>query len=911
MDVDASWPEPLALESDNAAQNMSELEADVGADEMEVGADVESDVGSDVESDVDSDGSLKFPCAVVGGDNEDLNNHMDSEEEEDEYVMPLPTSLLSLREELLGGYKCPLTAPDMDPIQQVLTPSQELSLKHYVAWKKSNGTVQAFNLHADVLKEASGLEILSIYSCRQLAAKLTELKPEKVDVCPNNCIAYTGQFKEMTSCPYKRPGEGKVCGLQRYLPKRTTTSKSKPQAQMLYLPVMATIRAMFANADTSQLMRHRDRCLQEALRVTAEAAGTFSDFSSSTVHMHHFTNLKLFQEPRDVAFAISSDGAQLTMKKKSDTWLLLLLLLNLPPNIHYKTGGVIINFATPGPNPPGNLESFIYTLFQNMAKASEGIWMWDAVESSYFVNKAYICLVLGDMLGSAKLNGMAGHTAIYGDRFSMVKAAKSSRAKGAKALYYPMNPPSNAEYNPGRPEAYNLDDLPIRNEEDYWRVIGEIQSASSETARAAITKRTGVLRLPLCAASLAYTHPTFYPMDSFHLLFENNAAFIWDLITSLDSKNEEFYVSVPKATKFGQKVTDSMKTLPSSFCGPIRDPHLKRQSQYKIYEWMGLVFWYMVPLGIELGFHPAFLKTYSHFVEAVEFVMTIKERNVEEINELHNTVKKFLEGFEKLFIHNDPTKISRLRLCVFQLIHLPRHVMWYGSVRVGSQATCERTLGEMSHKIHSKKAPFANLANIIYEGELVKLLLLYYPSLNLVNDKPLHGTRFIQKINVRKSERGMVHEHLRAICDWLNIDFNLDLEVQRYGKYCLPGGNVLRSRLSETLGRSPGRSARYFEAVKSGVGIFGEALAFFSITEQNQDVLIYKPLVNVKKVLCTLRGEWKESVDVIPVSSICHLVGIISFDTKVYILRKHPGLNLLSEGEQGLHDGSDEIVEDE
>ncbi|KIL53929.1 hypothetical protein M378DRAFT_53753, partial [Amanita muscaria Koide BX008] len=55
-----------------------------------------------------------------------------------------------------------------------------------------------------------------------------------------------------------------------------------------------------------------------------------------------------------------------------------------------------------------------------MAKANEGIWMWDAVDSSYFVCHASICMILGDMLGSAKLNGMAGHSAVHGDRFSMV-----------------------------------------------------------------------------------------------------------------------------------------------------------------------------------------------------------------------------------------------------------------------------------------------------------------------------------------------------------------------------------------------------------------------------------------------------------------------------------------------------------
>src|SRR5215510_13720208 len=99
------------------------------------------------------------------------------------------------------------------------------------------------------------------------------------------------------------------------------------------------------------------------------------------------------------------------------------MILNLPPEIHYKSGKYITVFSTPDPNPPGSIESFAQPLFEQMAVASEGIWTWDAVNSSYFVNRAHICMALGDMLRSAKLNGMAGHSAIYGDCFSMVKGA--------------------------------------------------------------------------------------------------------------------------------------------------------------------------------------------------------------------------------------------------------------------------------------------------------------------------------------------------------------------------------------------------------------------------------------------------------------------------------------------------------
>src|SRR5260370_24785633 len=88
----------------------------------------------------------------------------------------------------------------------------------------------------------------------------------------------------------------------------------------------------------------------------------------------------------------------------------------------YKANNVIIPLVIPGPSAPGNVESFIYPLFEEVVMASVGMWTWDAVDSSYFGLRAYLCGVKGDMLGSAKLSGMTGDSALYGDRFSLVLA---------------------------------------------------------------------------------------------------------------------------------------------------------------------------------------------------------------------------------------------------------------------------------------------------------------------------------------------------------------------------------------------------------------------------------------------------------------------------------------------------------
>ena len=67
-------------------------------------------------------------------------------------------------------------------------------------------------------------------------------------------------------------------------------------------------------------------------------------------------------------------------------------------------------------------------------------------------------------------------------------------------------------------------------------------------------------------------------------------AFIWDLwtIQSNSIPGEIFRLAPTVVATLGRLVEAAMDTLPSVFCGLVRNLHLKRQSQYKIYEWMAL-----------------------------------------------------------------------------------------------------------------------------------------------------------------------------------------------------------------------------------------------------------------------------------------------------------------------------------
>lgn len=239
-----------------------------------------------------------------------------------------------------------------------------------------------------------------------------------------------------------------------------------------------------------------------------------------------------------------------------------------------------------------------------------------------------------------------------------------------------------------------------------------------------------------------------------------------------------FYIPQEKLEKFGILVSQAMFTLPASFCGPVHDIFLKRHSQYKIYEWMALLHWYVIPIGTELGFDSKVLQNFACFAQAIEFAMTLKPRSTEELLGLQQLLVEFLQGFKKLYVGSNPENISRCRLCIFQLIHVPQHILWNENIRVGSQATVERSIGEMSHRIQSRKEVFVNLANQVYEREQLKILLRYYPAFYNSKTRAKSSEKImpIRRVKILKRELGhsanaseTLQHQLQAICHFLEL----------------------------------------------------------------------------------------------------------------------------------------------
>ena len=98
--------------------------------------------------------------------------------------------------------------------------------------------------------------------------------------------------------------------------------------------------------------------------------------------------------------------------------------------------------------------------------------------------------------------------------------------------------------------------------------------------------------------------------------------------------------------------------------------------------------------------------------------------------------------------------------------------------------------------------------------------------------------------------------------------------------------------------------------------MFGEVISFYAITNTDNEtveVAVYRPLVDVCQPLKTvIQGRWpsasaKVKIAAIEVESIHTVVGIWAPQSgNIYILRKHPGLLMLTPLECGIQEDTEQ-----
>ncbi|CAD6973068.1 unnamed protein product, partial [Tilletia controversa] len=129
----------------------------------------------------------------------------------------------------------------------------------------------------------------------------------------------------------------------------------------------------------------------------------------------------VLEEPRDIALAVATDGAQLTANKDSSVWIITAACLNTPPEVRFQRAHQFVLAIVPGPNAPGDIESFFQPILQEMAQLSVGAWVWDGFTEEWFVLRAVLIGLYADQPGSSKLNKMTGTQGRRGCRLCLME----------------------------------------------------------------------------------------------------------------------------------------------------------------------------------------------------------------------------------------------------------------------------------------------------------------------------------------------------------------------------------------------------------------------------------------------------------------------------------------------------------
>jgi hypothetical protein len=228
---------------------------------------------------------------------------------------------------------------------------------------------------------------------------------------------------------------------------------------------------------------------------------------------------------------------------------------------------------------------------------------------------------------------------------------------------------------------------------------------------------------------------------------------------------------------------------------------------------MALLHWYIVPIAWELGFDEEVVKNFARFSNVVEYAMTPVPRTQKDLVKLYDEIVCFLRGFESLYVGNDSAKSSCCRLCIFQLIHIPHHISYNGSIRFGSQATCEWAIGDIGQGIRSKKSPFKNIASYKTDKQSARILHLFYPALSVSDAKSQRSSLFkaIAITQKQRREDENLQAQLQAVQSYLG-ESGPKPHVKRWGKYPHAKNVTLTSQLSELSKRHTYCTSRYFEA---------------------------------------------------------------------------------------------------
>ncbi|KIL55000.1 hypothetical protein M378DRAFT_18329 [Amanita muscaria Koide BX008] len=252
------------------------------------------------------------------------------------------------------------------PIEvEQLDPISHLSFNIFIAL--ANGSQQMYNNIKEALQRYDNRIVLdSYFIVKSRMERMTGVFKVMADMCTNGCIAYTGPFSHLEACS--------VCNEPRYLEHTSTCKKKKPRKQFTTIPLASQVQAQWLSCEGAECMCYLTQKTAEILRNTDIdnniVINSYKDICHGSDYLEAVLEGRMQEDDTVVMFSL--DGAQLYRDKESNCWFFIWILLNLSPEIRYKKKYILPGGFIPGPNKPGNLESFLLPSFRHLSALQKG-----------------------------------------------------------------------------------------------------------------------------------------------------------------------------------------------------------------------------------------------------------------------------------------------------------------------------------------------------------------------------------------------------------------------------------------------------------------------------------------------------------------------------------------------------------
>ena len=428
-------------------------------------------------------------------------------------------------------------------------------------------------------------------------------------------MAFTGDHSELESCL--------ICGEPR------RDARGKRRNTSYHFSIVDRLRGMYQDAGRSRELNRDNAPPNDDPDMLSDKfdGDYFKDLSQRTVKVQGVdTGYRYFADGRDISLTVSLDGftffetvGKQVNKTKYNTWLIIAIIDNLDPLVRTQRKNIMVLAVIPGPGSPKDLNSYLHWFKRDLYILSIGVLSWDAAKREWFLLRAFLLWLIGDMPAIAHIMNMKGHNGKRPCRACYIQGTRNI-TDGKTTHYAVLTRPDGS-----RLEISDLMENNMRTHQSFIDDnydIQEVQENGSAAALKRVQQDCGIRGWSILHTLDSISFPQSFPHDLMHLGGLNvipNFVSIWagDFNGLKDvGGNFDYLLSPDELAVVGQRTEQANLYIPYAFSRAI--PNIARKQSMTADAWF---FWFLAiaPYALHGILKEPF---YSHAMDLARIIRT-------------------------------------------------------------------------------------------------------------------------------------------------------------------------------------------------------------------------------------------------------------------------------------------------